>query len=166
MKDLIQIITEAGAPDAPPELRAAGLAACEELHTALSALAHRISEAGQPSPSPPTPAPILAAPIAPTEHVPLPMPSAPTVPAALTALLAPPGAPTAAPGFDPVAVAAIVASLRGIPADQLLDLAIMRLRAALPTEKTAAPLANSQPVRFHVVPLPPQWTNPKPVAKK
>jgi hypothetical protein len=197
MKDLIQLITVAGAPDAPPELRAAGVAACESLRALLSASpSDSTTIAGNPTASPnnaPDPNTALSPPAETTplaEHVATPptdprtpSPTAPqsqppaqlmlpmfAPPEALAAPLssapAPGAAPPTPPGFDPVAVAAIVASLRGIPADQLLDLAIMRLRAALPAEKAAAPLANSQPVRFHVVPLPPQWTNPKPGGKR
>jgi hypothetical protein len=64
------------------------------------------------------------------------------------------GAPSRS--IDPTAVAAIVASLRGIPPEQLLDIAIARLRAALPPAAATAQAA-AAPVRFQLVPVPPQW---------
>ena len=50
-------------------------------------------------------------------------------------------------------IAGMVAALRGVPPDQLLELAISRLRAALPAG-TSLPAA--QPVKFHIVPIPPR----------
>ena len=58
----------------------------------------------------------------------------------LAALGATPGEPmlaTAAPTPSPIA--AIVAGLRGVPPDQLLDLAIAKLRSIVPAEPTPAP---------------------------
>ena len=49
-------------------------------------------------------------------------------------------------------IATVVAALRGLPPDQLLDLAIARLRAALPAE--AAPPAVT-PLRFPLIPISP-----------
>jgi hypothetical protein len=73
----------------------------------------------------------------------------------LTALETKPGQPmTAATANDPnstTQVAQMVAALRGVPAEQLLDLAIARLRAALPAG-TEPPRA--APVAFHIVQLP------------
>ena len=72
----------------------------------------------------------------------------------LTALEATPGEPIAtvtveqsAPAPD---VAGIVGALRGLPPEQLLDIAIARLRAALPASATAPPV---EPLRFHIVPV-------------
>ena len=45
---------------------------------------------------------------------------------------------------------AIVSAMRGMNPDQLLDLAISRLRAALPA---GAELAAAQPLKFHLVPI-------------
>ena len=56
----------------------------------------------------------------------------------LTALEAKPGQPLAAPAAADVA--ALVASVSGIPVDQLLDLAIARLRAMVPAD-SAPPVA-------------------------
>ena len=47
-------------------------------------------------------------------------------------------------------IAAMLGALRGVPADQLLDLAIARLRAALPAD--AAP-SSIKPLTFHLVPV-------------
>jgi len=49
-------------------------------------------------------------------------------------------------------LAAMVGALRGVPPEQLLDLAIARLRAALPAG--VEPL-NVSPVRFQMIPMAP-----------
>lgn len=70
----------------------------------------------------------------------------------LTALDATAGQPLATPtGVSSSAIATAVATLRNVPPDQLLDLAIARLRAALPAE---TPVPVVQPMKFHVVSLP------------
>jgi hypothetical protein len=48
-------------------------------------------------------------------------------------------------------IASTVAMLRGVPPDQLLDLAIDRLRAALPAGVEVSP---AQPLKFHIIQLP------------
>jgi len=52
---------------------------------------------------------------------------------------------------NPSAIASAVVMLRNVPPDQLLDLAITKLRAALPAGTQAAPVA---PLKFHIVPVP------------
>ena len=73
----------------------------------------------------------------------------------LTALEAKPGEamPTNVPAGDSpmTQLAQMLGTLRGVPAEQLLDLAIARLRAALPASSDAPRVA---PVKFHVVQLP------------
>lgn len=73
----------------------------------------------------------------------------------LTALEAKPGEamPATAPAGDSrtTQIAQMLGTLRGVPAEQLLDLAISRLRAALPA---AADTPRVAPVKFHVVQLP------------
>lgn len=74
----------------------------------------------------------------------------------LTALEAKPGEPmavaSAADASSPVAqIANVLGALRGVPTEQLLDLAISRLRAALPAGTDPPRVA---PVKFHVVQLP------------
>ena len=54
-------------------------------------------------------------------------------------------------------VAAMVGALRGVPPDQLLDLAIARLRAALPAG-TEVPAVT--PLKFSLVPIHPTMRNP------
>lgn len=72
----------------------------------------------------------------------------------LTALDATAGEPmTAAVAAPPTPIAQIVGALRGVPADQLLDLAIAKLRAALPADATVAPV---QPIKFQIVPVGPR----------
>ena len=80
----------------------------------------------------------------------------------LTALDAKAGEPLAA---DPVAsgdavpsgtqIAALVGALKGLPPEQLLDMAIARLRAALPKDTPAPAVA---PVRFQIIPIAPLAT--------
>ena len=69
----------------------------------------------------------------------------------LTALEAVAGEPLTSAVATPSPIAAAVAMLRGVPPDQLLDLAIARLRAALPAG-VAAP--NVEPLKFHIITLP------------
>jgi hypothetical protein len=57
--------------------------------------------------------------------------------------------PTTASTLPPVA--SIVAAIRGVPADQLLDLAIAKLRAALPA---GAAVTAVQPLKFQLIPVP------------
>ncbi|MDQ3301487.1 MAG: hypothetical protein M3619_33315 [Myxococcota bacterium] len=74
----------------------------------------------------------------------------------LLALEAKPGEPLAtavelaAPSASVPPLAAMAGALRGMPPDQLIDLAIARLRAALPA---GAPLPQVSPVRFSLVPV-------------
>ncbi len=70
------------------------------------------------------------------------------------AMPAPP--PTATP-LPPAAAAAVsmISALRNMPPEQLMELAIARLRAALPAE-VAASSPSVAPVRFHFIPLPRQ----------
>lgn len=49
-------------------------------------------------------------------------------------------------------IAALVGALKGVPPEQLLDMAIARLRAALPKD-TAAPTV--APLRFQIIPIAP-----------
>ncbi|MBV8758682.1 MAG: hypothetical protein JO257_15455 [Deltaproteobacteria bacterium] len=72
--------------------------------------------------------------------------------AILTALEATPGEPmTAAPVAPPTPVTAIVGALRGVPPDQLLDLAIAKLRSMLPADAKIEPIT---PLKFIHVPVP------------
>ncbi len=68
----------------------------------------------------------------------------------LAALEATPGQPLveAVPTTTPIQMA--VSALRGVPPEQLLDVAIARLRAALPADVAAPTVA---PVRFQILPL-------------
>ena len=92
----------------------------------------------------------------PTE--PAPSSSEPTAQAGILpsfdAMPAPP--PTATP-LPPVAAAAVsmISALRNMPPEQLMELAIARLRAALPAD-VAASSPSVAPVRFHFIPLPRQ----------
>jgi len=70
----------------------------------------------------------------------------------LTALEGTPGAPLAAPIFNASEIASAVSMMRGVPAEQLLDLAIARLRAALPDGDK---LPAVKPTNFRIVPIPP-----------
>lgn len=66
---------------------------------------------------------------------------------ALLAVLEPPAAVVEQAPIPPVA--SIVAAMRGVPSDQLLDLAIAKLRAALPAGTSVPAVA---PIKFHLVP--------------
>jgi hypothetical protein len=57
-----------------------------------------------------------------------------------------------APSVPASPLVTAVAALRGVPPDQLLDLAIARLRAVLPE---GAPAPEVAPVKFHIIQLPP-----------
>lgn len=52
---------------------------------------------------------------------------------------------------NPSTIATMFGALRGVPADQLLDLAIAKLRAALPA---GAEVARVEPLKFHIIPAP------------
>ena len=69
----------------------------------------------------------------------------------LVALEAQPGEPIAATVVPQTAtqVASAVAALRGVPVDQLLDLAIAKLRSALPA---GADVPRAQPIQFRLIP--------------
>jgi hypothetical protein len=78
--------------------------------------------------------------------------------AVLAALDATPGAPLAtvsAAEAPPLAlggdIASALSALRGLPPEQLLDLAIGRLRAALPADVAPPSIA---PLKFHLLPVP------------
>lgn len=73
----------------------------------------------------------------------------------LTALEATPGETMPAPAItpppiDPAQIGTAVTMLRSMPVDQLLDLAIARLRAALPAGET---VPGVQPMRLQLVPV-------------
>lgn len=71
--------------------------------------------------------------------------------AILTALEATSGQPLAAPAIPASPIASMVGALRGVPPEQLLDIAIAKLRSALPTDAKVAPV---RPLQFHLVQLP------------
>jgi hypothetical protein len=69
----------------------------------------------------------------------------------LTALEAKPGEPIAAAApINTTQIASVIGALRGVPPDQLLDLAIAKLRAALPAGTEAQPVT---PLKFHIIPV-------------
>jgi hypothetical protein len=71
---------------------------------------------------------------------------------ALLAALQPnaPAQPNAAVQLNAAAVAQAVSALRGVPAEQLLDLAIAKLRTALPAGVEPPAV---KPLNFHFVPI-------------
>ena len=157
MENLMEAIRAAVRDDAEPIARRAGLEACRKIVEVLAAATD--SESAPPASAMPTnTAP--GVPSAPTTvpNEPAAAPSAPTgTPSAPAAApIAPavaPAAPTtqaSAPRIDPAEVATLVASLGKLPPEQLLDLAIARLRAALPA---GANVPAPAPLRFQLVPL-------------
>ncbi len=75
----------------------------------------------------------------------------------LSALEAKPGESLASLPQDASPMQTVVAALRGVPPEQLLDLAIARLRAALPAGTEVKPVA---PLKFHILPLSPTGGRP------
>ena len=70
----------------------------------------------------------------------------------LAALDASAGTQLPAPVAPPLPpIGEMVKALRGLPAEQLLDLAIARVRAALPADASVAPV---QAIKFMHVPIP------------
>lgn len=69
----------------------------------------------------------------------------------LAALEAQAGEPLveAVPAATPIQMA--MGALRGLPPDQLLDLAIAKLRATLPADAAPPPVA---PLKFQIIPIP------------
>ena len=75
----------------------------------------------------------------------------------LAALESTPGQPLgAAAPAAPSPIASVVSALRGAPPEQLLDLAIARLRAALPP---GVEVPDAKPIKFHTV-MPPKGFKP------
>ena len=125
METLIEAIRVAVQSDATDEAKHQGALACRTILTALE------TKAGEPLVAPtqaPTDAPTIVPTIVQSDQT----------------------ATTATPPIGPQQVAAIVGALRGMPPEQLLDLAIARLRAALPSEAATPTVA---PVRFQIIPI-------------
>jgi len=123
MEQLLDQIRAALVPDASDDTRAAGATACRTILAALDA------KTGEPMQAPAGPAAPLVAMTPPAPYAP----------------------PSESPRPSPIAtVQALVAALRGMPPDQLLDLAITRLRAAVPDGAAVAPVP---PLRFNLIPL-------------
>ena len=141
MENLLETIRTAVRDDADPDARRAGMAACREIIAILELVSddEPTEESTGSSSSVPAPAPASTASSEPAPA------SAPPAPASAP----PPPAP--APAVDPAAVATLLASLGTLPPEQLLDLAIARLRAALPPGVDVSPPAT--PLRFQIVPL-------------
>lgn len=55
---------------------------------------------------------------------------------------------TASPAAPMPPIASIVGALRGLPPEQLLDLAIAKLRAALPADAVVTPVL---PLKYHII---------------
>jgi hypothetical protein len=129
MIDLIEVIRSATALDATNEARAAGAQAC---HAILASLAPESTPA-----------------VTPTVEV--------------SSHAQPPEAATSgAVPIDPAAIAQLAelaGALRGVPIDELLDLAIARLRNALPKDGAMSSVGG---VRFQLVPvaMPPKRSVP------
>jgi hypothetical protein len=135
MENLIETVRTALRDDAEPIARRAGLVACRKLLAALEAATDDEPTTAEPS-SEATAAPSSEATAAPSSEA----------TAARTATTA----QASAPPIDPAAVATLVASLGKLPPEQLLDLAIARLRAALPP---GASVPAPTPLRFQLVPI-------------
>ncbi len=71
----------------------------------------------------------------------------------LVALDAKPGQPMSASVVDTSPLMSAVSMLRGVPPEQLLDLAIAKLKSALPAGVEAPKV---EPLKFHIIQLPPR----------
>jgi hypothetical protein len=167
MENLIEAIRTALRDDAEPIARRAGMMACRKILAVLetatletatdeeptaAATAAPSSTAAVMPPSEATGAPSSAATAAPSSTAAMPPSEATGAPSSAPSAghVAPP-VQMPAPGIDPAAVATLVASLGKLPPEQLLDLAIARLRAALPAGVSVP--APSTPLRFQIVPI-------------
>jgi hypothetical protein len=71
----------------------------------------------------------------------------------ISVLEATPGQPIVASApINSTQIASMVGALRGVPPDQLLDLAIAKLRSVLPE---GADVPKVTPLKFHIIPIPP-----------
>jgi hypothetical protein len=78
---------------------------------------------------------------------------------AILGVLEPAAKPSPAATSMPPDFASLVGAVRHLAPEQLLDLAIARLRTALPTDTPIAPIAPVapiKPIQFHLVPVPPK----------
>ncbi len=140
MENLIEIIRTALREDAEPIARRAGLVACRKLLAVLEAATD-----AEPTTTP------TATPPSETTAAPPSEATAASSSAATGTSSAPTAAQAPAPPIDPASVATLVASLGKLPPEQLLDLAIARLRAALPPGVSVP--APATPLRFQIVPI-------------
>lgn len=153
METLIETLRTAARDDADPNARRAGIVACSKLLVDTDDTAPA-TPAGNPAAAPAnTDDDPTAAPATPAGNP----AAAPANPAPAAHTSAGPAGPPQAPGapaalpIDPAAIAAMMSSVRGLSLEQLLDVAIARIRAALPPG-TSIP-ASPTPLRFQIVPL-------------
>ena len=128
MDTLLELVRRGLAPDADPTTRAAAREVCDRILHALG-----------PAPTPPAAPAVAVTPVAPT--------LAPVhgVPGAFVPAILPP-----IPAVPTSPLAQMVSVIRQLPADQLLDLAIQRLRAALPKGAT---VTEPKGIQFQLVPV-------------
>jgi hypothetical protein len=130
MDTLLELVRRGLAPDADPTTRAAAREVCDRILHALG-----------PAPTPPAAPAVAVAPVAPT--------LAPVrgFPGAFAPVI-----PSPVPAMPTSPLAQMIGVLRHMPADQLLDLAIQRLRAALPKGAT---VTEPKGIQFQLVPVTP-----------
>jgi len=133
---LVELIGRGLAPEADESTRTAARELWSRFSQLIAVAAHSMPAAPVMSPVP-MPLPASVAPPAPV------MPLAPAIPPV-------PTMPTVPLPTSPLAMAA--RALRQLPPDQLLDLVLQRLRAALPAGATV-PTPNG--IQFQLVPVPP-----------
>jgi hypothetical protein len=153
MNDLIETIRAAFCADATQQTRDAAAAAFAILTATPGA-----PSAPAEMPSPPSPSSEGAAATEPSATSTAAAEAQPAGTSTPSSAEQAPNAPPAAPlGLDAATIGAIIGALRGLPPEQLLDLAIARLRAALPADKQPPPATATPPqppVRFHLVQVP------------
>jgi hypothetical protein len=130
MDALLELVRRGLAPDADPTTRAAAREVCDRILHALG-----------PAPTPPG-APAVALP--PVAHAPVPSPPPGFVPVPVIPL------PGPMPPTSPLAQ--MIGVLRNLPREQVIDMAIQRIRAALPKGVT---ITEPKGIQFPLVPVPP-----------
>lgn len=130
MDALLELVRRGLAPDADPTTRAAAREVCDRILHALG-----------PAPMPPAASTAAFAPVAPAS-VPSSPPGFVPVPVIPVPVPMPPTSP----------LAQMIGVLRNLPREQVVDMAIQRLRAALPKGVT---ITEPKGIQFPLVPIPP-----------
>ena len=153
MESHIEAIRTAMQPEAAESAKQEGIRACRAILATLEGGAAKQQAAPEASSEPATAPASIGATAPPSAEPTSRQPGGPTAGAAASPAPEPaphqPGGPSLNTTASPE-LSALLQSLRGMPAEQLLDLAIARLRAALPPGST---VPATSPIRFQLIPL-------------